>query len=123
VLPGAVATVAYALPKSAPVTQCQLISGPLWQSPSQPASGNTYTVNVIGHAFSCKAAMTWAAKLIKDPAKTPSGLPVYHFALKNGPPGYTCASSADRDGRAYSGICFKGPVLNPTKGFAWGGVL
>jgi hypothetical protein len=87
VLPGAVATVAYALPKSAPVTQCQLISGPLWQSPSQPASGNTYTVNVIGHAFSCKAAMTWAAKLIKDPAKTPSGLPVYHFALKNGPPG------------------------------------
>ena len=123
VLPGGVGAVAYALPKSAPVTQCQLITGPRWRSPSQSASSKTYTVNVIGHAFSCKVAMAWAAKLVKDPAKSPSGLPLYHFALNNGPPGYTCAASADREGLAYSGICFKGPVLNPTKGLAWGGVL
>ena len=45
---------------------------------------------------------------------------IYRFALKNGQLAYTRAASGDRKGLAYSGICFTGPALNPTKGFAWG---
>jgi len=115
----AAASAAEATPSSSLYTRnCPQLSGRKWQVPNGSKTGTKYTMSLWGSAFSCSAAAKWVEKLINDPATSLIGIAV---PLKNGPTGYKCSTTPDKEHYAYSGTCTKGPTVHPIAGFAWGG--
>ena len=106
--------------KVIPHLPCGMISGPKWTQLTGSLSGSKYQVTAIG-SFSCSTAKSWVAKLSKDVVKNSKPSGVNNNVLKNGPSGYACGALSSRQGKAFAGSCLRGPAVNPTSGFAWGG--
>jgi hypothetical protein len=85
--------------------------------PSFSKSGLKYFSETVGSGFTCNTAKTWVLKLIKDPVDTTAG----KVALQNGPKGYHCSATADANGHASVGACYKGTLAFPKSGFLWNG--
>jgi hypothetical protein len=106
-------------------TVCGDMTGPKWQTLVGGYSGSKYVVTVTGPqvAPSCAEAKAWVTKLVKDRAPNHSPSLINPNVLTNGPKGYSCKATADAEGRAYEGACYKGNVLEPTSEADWAPVL
>ena len=93
---------------------CPPFHGRKWQLPYGGKSGTRYQWSITGTAFTCKTAKPWVVKLTNDLIHV-SGL------LHKGPKGYKCLGTADKEGYAATGVCFKGSIATYKEGFSWSG--
>lgn len=102
-----------ATPATAENKICPKLTGHTWHAFGK--SGNKYSWEVIGTAFTCGNAKHWVLKLMSHPVHGTSGV-----KLKGGPSGYHCAGTMiDSKGYAYGGVCYQHTLAFPKNGFSW----
>lgn len=117
VLTIAVAMMLCLAPAGAPATSansvCAPLTGQTWHHGGK--SGNKYTWEVVGTAFTCGNAKHWVLKLLAERVHGTGRVP-----LHGGPSGYHCVGNLlDAKGHPYWGMCYQHTIAFPKNGISW----
>jgi hypothetical protein len=104
-------------PAGTPATNANSVCAPLkghtWHAGGK--SGNKYTWEVVGTAFTCGSAKHWVLKLLAEHAHGTGRVP-----LHRGPSGYHCVGNMlDAKGYPYWGMCYQHTIAFPKNGISW----
>jgi hypothetical protein len=113
----AVAATLCLAPTGTPATSansvCPTLIGHEWHKGTK--SGNKYTWEVVGTAFTCGNAKHWVLTLLAERVHGTGRVP-----LHGGPSGYHCVGNLlDAKGHPYWGMCYQHTIAFPKNGISW----
>src|SRR5690242_16600797 len=92
---------------------CPKLTGTTWHHGGK--SGNKYSWEVVGTAFTCGNAKHWVLKLLGESVHGTGRVP-----LTGGPSGYHCVGNLlDAKGHPYYGMCYQHTIAFPKNGISW----